>query len=114
MHAVLMSSKDTKIYEFKKHRKSSKTPFIISLGLESFIKRTDRCRNRTCIPVWIQRWLAKILQKIITTEKRFLQSPKYGRFYWCRLHTPKSIYKKFAMKKLGKYHVLYVESDTYC
>lgn len=29
-------------------------------------------------------------------------------------YTPKSIYKKFTMKKLGKYHVLYVESDTYC
>ena len=40
------------------------------------------------LPLWAYRWLGKIKLSIITWKK-FLQSPKYGRYYWCRLHACK-------------------------
>ena len=35
-------------------------------------------------------------------EKEDLQSPKYGRYYWCRLHTPKKSLKGFWNKKFRR------------
>ena len=39
-----------------------------------------------------------IIINIITWKRRFLQSLKYGRYYWCRLCTHKKILQKFWKK----------------
>ena len=39
--------------------------------------------------LWIYGWLEKIQWNIITWKRRFLHSPIYGRYYWCRLCTQK-------------------------
>ena len=35
--------------------------------------------------LWIYGWLEKNQLNIITCKRRFLQSFRYGRYYWCRL-----------------------------
>ena len=43
-----------------------------------------------CFFIWVYGWLGKIQWKFITWKRRFLQSLKYGWYYWCRLHTCKN------------------------
>ena len=45
-------------------------------------------------------------------KRRFLQSLKYGRCYWCRLCTCKKNLQRFWNKNLREYHNFYVQSDT--
>ena len=40
-----MPSKDTKILQFNKYRKSDKVPFIIFANLECLLKKIDGCKN---------------------------------------------------------------------
>ena len=40
-------------------------------------------------------------------NERFSQSPKQERYYWCRSHA------KRICKGLGKYHDLYVQTNTF-
>ena len=42
---IVILSQDTKILEFSQYRKSDKTRFIIYADLESFIVKTDACKN---------------------------------------------------------------------
>ena len=51
------------------------------------------CYFEKVLFIGIHRWLGKIQSNIITWERRFLQSPKYGRYYWCRLHAHSKILK---------------------
>ena len=66
---------------------------------------------KRCLPIWIHEWLRKIHWNIITWKRRFLQSPKYGKYYWCRLHALKKLCKDFEIKELREYHDLHVQSD---
>ena len=45
-------------------------------------------------------------------KRWFLQSLKYGRYYWCRLCTCKKSLQRFWNKNLREYHNFYVQSDT--
>ena len=56
--------------------------------------------------------LGKIQWNISSWKRRFLQSVKYGRYYWYRLRAHKKVFKDFEINKLGGYHYLYVQSDT--
>ena len=44
---VVMSSKDTKTFEFNQYQKSDKTPFIFYADLEYIIQKNDGCKNVT-------------------------------------------------------------------
>ena len=66
---------------------------------------------KRCLFLEIYRWLGKIQWNIITWTRRFLQSLKYGRYYWCRLCVRKSL-QRLWQKKLGEYHDLHVQSNT--
>ena len=58
-------------------------------------------------------WMnGKNQRSIITLKRRFLQYPKYGRYYWCRLQTCKKYLQRLWHNKLGKYHNLYGWSNT--
>ena len=46
----------------------------------------------SCLFIWIHGWSGKNWWNTITWKRRSLQSPKYGRCYWCRLHTCKNIF----------------------
>ena len=46
----------------------------------------------SCLFIWIHGWSGKNWWNTITWKIRSLQSPKYGRCYWCRLHTCKNIF----------------------
>ena len=53
----------------------------------------------------MKHWLLK--------KKRFLQSLKYERYYWCRLHARKNSLQGFSKKKkLGENHELYIQNDA--
>ena len=71
---------------------------------------------KRCLPIWIHGWLGKIQWDIITWKRRFLQSPIYGRYYWCRLHAQKKNLNRFwnenIMRISWEYHDLYVQSGT--
>ena len=41
-------------------------------------------------------------------KKRVLQSPKYGKYHWCRLYAHKTWVKTFR-----EYHILHVQSNTF-
>ena len=41
-------------------------------------------------------------------KKGFLQSLKYGRYYWCRFACAERVWKDFETKDLGEYHDLYL------
>ena len=56
--------------------------------------------------------LVKSSETLLSEKKRFLQSPKHGRYYWCRLHACKIFCKDFKIKNLRKYYDLYLQSDT--
>ena len=55
--------------------------------------------------------MGKIQWNIIIRERRFLQSPKDGRYYLCRLQACKKSCKDFKIKMLFEYHDWYVQSD---
>ena len=42
---VVMSSENTKIWQFNQYQKPDNTPSNIDAGLESLIKKVDRCKN---------------------------------------------------------------------
>ena len=44
---VVMSSEDTKTFEFNQNQKSDKTPFIFYADLEYIIQKNDGCKNVT-------------------------------------------------------------------
>ena len=44
---VVMSSEDTKTFEFNQYQKSDKTPFIFYADLEYIIQKNDGCKNVT-------------------------------------------------------------------
>ena len=46
-------------------------------------------------------------------SERFLQSPKYGRYYWSRLCARKNTLQRFWDKKCRRIYDLYVQSDTW-
>ena len=55
--------------------------------------------------------IRRILWYVTTGKWRFLQSPKYGKYYWCRLHArKKKVCKDFGIKTLGWYHNLHGQS----
>ena len=56
--------------------------------------------------------MGNIRWNIITREKRFLNSLKHGRHYWCRLCSNKKDCQDFEIKKLDEYHDFYVQSNT--
>ena len=49
---------------------------------------------KSCLSLWIYGWLGKIQWNIVTCKRRFLQSLKYGRYYWSKLCT-KRVSKDF-------------------
>ena len=55
----------------------------------------------------------KFIETLLPEKGRFLQSPKHGIYYPCRLLTRKRVCKDFEIKHLGEYHNLYVQSDTF-
>ena len=65
-----------------------------------------------CLSLWIYDCLGKIQWNIIPSKRRFLESFKSGRCYWCRYVQSKGVRKQFEVKYLGEYHDLYVQIDT--
>ena len=59
-------------------------------------------------------WLEKNQWNIITWKRRFWHSPKYERYYWCRLSTWKKSLKSldFKIKNVGEYHNFLIQRDT--
>ena len=55
------------------------------------------------LSLWIYVQLGKIQWNIITWKTKFLQSFKYGRYYWCRLHAHKNSLQRFWKKNLGEH-----------
>ena len=84
-----------KFHENLKKRFAHRCKFstMISLNLFCFCKRY--------LPIWIEEWLGKIWWNIFTWKIRFLQSPKHGRYLWCRIHEGKKS-KDFWNKKLRR------------
>ena len=46
----------------------------------------------SCLFIWIHGWSGKNWWNTITWKRRSLQSPKYGRKYWCKLHTCEKVF----------------------
>ena len=84
-----------KFHENLKKRFAHRCKFstMISLNLFCFCKRY--------LPIWIEEWLGKIWWNIFTWKIRFLQSPKHGRYLWCRILEGKKS-KDFWNKKLRR------------
>ena len=53
---------------------------------------------KKCLSLWIYGSLGEIQCNIITWKRRLLYSLKFGRYYWCRLRTPKNNLQRFWNK----------------
>ena len=56
-------------------------------------------------------WVGKTQWNVIILKGRLLQSPKHGKYYWCRIHICRKNLQ-IKIKYLGKYHDFYIQSDT--
>ena len=66
----------------------------------------------TCSSRLIHGWFGKIHWNIITWQRRFLQSTKYGRYNVADYTHAKRACKDFEIKNVEEYNDLYVQSDT--
>ena len=82
------------------------TNFLIMISISLF------CYCKKVFAHMNTRMIGTNLVKHHYQRKKFLQSSKHGRYYWCRLHACKKSLQKFEIKDLGEYHDLYVRSDT--
>ena len=64
-------------YNFSKHDKSKSILFVKKLL------------------IFMNIWMGKLQWNFVTWKRRFLQSLKYGRYYWCRLHARKKSLQRF-------------------
>ena len=95
------------------------TARLMASSLSNFINNLPKGSHKfkckywyLCLHLWIYGWLEKIQWTIITWKRRFLQSLKYGRNYWCRLPHTKIVWKDFEIKNIGEYYDFNVQSDT--
>ena len=79
-------------------------PVIISINYFVVVKK--------CLPLGIHGWLGKTQWKIITWKKKHFNSHLNMKDTDADYTNAKRVCKEFEIKNLGKYHDLYVQSDT--